>query len=155
MSSGILQILVPAFILVVSGYLINQLPELRSNPRSILIVLIEIALFASLWTWLSNEASKSCVYRELIEKSSFILLAACLVHFFQLLSSSQKAQLPRQQNSSTGPIISGLTQKGKKNISRIKGNNGLIKDTKQDGDGNLIELSDNSNSDSSQHPRAK
>lgn len=62
MPNELLQILVPAFIGLVFGYLINQLPPLRTFRGSrflVIAVVIEVALLSGIWAWLSGEVAKT------------------------------------------------------------------------------------------------
>ncbi|MDZ8262434.1 hypothetical protein [Nostoc sp. ChiQUE01b] len=135
MPNEFLQILVAAFIGVVSGYLINQLPPLRTFRGSwflVIAVVIELALLSGIWAWLSGEVAKTSNVRGLVEKIGIALLGAFIVNIFQLIFGNlwgrQSVQpTPPQPGTNRGTVVRGTRMKGSGNKARVTKGDAWVK----------------------------
>jgi hypothetical protein len=88
MPPDILHVLIPivigAGILIVSDYLINQLPPLKSSrggPWLIVLLTVEVALLAGVWAWLASDSSAqvSAATKTWMEKLAVLLISVLLI----------------------------------------------------------------------------
>lgn len=128
MLDELLKILVPAIIGVLSAYLVNQLPQIRSFQGSnflLIALVIELAILGGIGAWLSGEASKTSNARELLEKIGLVLIGAFLVNIVQLIfgirftRQSTKARTPKLgTNSKTVTVTSSADDSSSPYIKR-------------------------------------
>ena len=141
MLNDLLQIVVPVFIGVLSGYLINQLPQLRTFRGSkflVIALVIELALLGGIWTWLSTEAAKASNIRGLLEKISMALLGAFLFNLIQLIFGSWRGvksiqPTPPHVELNRKTVVKRTTMKGRGNEAKITGY-AQVEDTQMDGE---------------------
>ncbi|MDZ8030277.1 hypothetical protein [Nostoc sp. DedSLP04] len=157
MPNELLQILVGAFISVVSGYLINQLPPLRTFRGSwflVTAVVTELALLGGIWAWLSGEVAKTSNVRGLVEKIGAVLVGAFLVHILQLIFGNawgrQSSQpTPPQPGTNPGTVVRGTRMKGKGNKARVTKGDVWVENTQIDGENQEFDVTDGVNPPSS------
>ncbi len=158
MSSELLQILVPAFIGVASGYLINQLPPLRVFRGSkflIITLVIELALLGGIWAWLSGEAAKTSNARGLVEKIGVALLGAFIVNLLQTILQNWRSgyspqPTPPQLGTNPKTVVKKTRMKGKGNRAKVSQKDAWVEDTEIDGENQEFSVTDNSNPPSPQ-----
>ncbi|MEH2153456.1 hypothetical protein [Nostoc sp.] len=160
MPNELLQILVPAFIGLVSGYLINQLPPLRTFRGSrflVIAVVIEVALLSGIWAWLSGEVAKTSNVRGLVEKIGIALAGAFLANILQLIFGNawgrQSAQAtPPQPGTNRGTVVRGTRMTGQGNRARVTKGDVWVEDTQIDGENQEFSVTDDANPPSSPQP---
>lgn len=157
MINELLQVLIPAFIGAASGYLINQLPPLRTFRGSKLLlfaVVIEIVLLSAIWAWLSGEVAKTSNARGLVEKIGAGLLGAFLVNLLQIifgnLQSRQSPQISSPQlNTNPRTVVKKTRMKGKGNKAKVTKGDVWVEDTLIDGENEEFFVTDDGNPSSS------
>lgn len=157
MPNELLQILVPAFIGAVSGYLINQLPPLRTFRGSwflVIAVVIELALLGAIWSWLSGNVAKTSNVRGLVQMIGAALVGAFLVNILQLIfgnvwgrQSSQST--PPQPGTNRGTVVKGTHMTGKGNKAKVTKGDVWVEDTQIDGENQEFSVTDDANPPSS------
>ncbi|BAY26681.1 hypothetical protein NIES2100_64970 [Calothrix sp. NIES-2100] len=157
MPNELLQILVPAFIGGASGYLINQLPPLRTFRGSKLLVIaivIELAILGAIWAWLFGDVAKTSNVRGLVEKLGFALLGAFVVNFLQLIfgiSWGRQSAQPTspQPGTNAGTVVKGTRMKGKGNKAKVSKGDVWVENTEIDGENQEFSVTDDANPPSS------
>ncbi|MDZ8053302.1 MAG: hypothetical protein RMX68_025750 [Aulosira sp. ZfuVER01] len=158
MPNELLQILVPAFIGAASGYLINQLPPLRTFRGSKLLVIaiaIELAVLGGIWAWLAGDVAKTSNIRGLVEKLGFALLGAFVVNFMQLIfgiSWGRQSAQPTfpQPGTNAGTVVRGTKMTGKGNKATVSKGDVWVENTEIDGENQEFSVTDDFNRPSSQ-----
>ncbi|MFN6530721.1 hypothetical protein [Nostoc sp. ChiSLP03a] len=153
MPNELLQILVAAFIGAASGYLINQLPPLRTFRGSwflVTAVVIELALLSAIWAWLSGEVAKTSNVRGLVQMIGAALLGAFLVNILQLIfGNAWSRQSPQptspQPGTNPGTVVRGTTMKGKGNKARVTKGDVWVEDTQINGENQEFSVTDDAN----------
>ncbi|MEH2357660.1 hypothetical protein [Nostoc sp.] len=157
MPNELLQILVAAFIGAASGYLINQLPPLRTFRGSwflVTAVVIELALLGGIWAWLSGEVAKTSNIRGLVEKIGAALVGAFLVNILQLIfgnvwgRQSSQPTLP-QPGTNPGTVVRGTRMRGQGNKARVTKGDVWVEDTQIDGENQEFSVTNDANPPSS------
>ncbi|MFN6475422.1 hypothetical protein [Nostoc sp. DedQUE07] len=153
MPNELLQILVPAFIGAASGYLINQLPPLRSFRGSwflVTAVVIELVLLSAIWAWLSGEVAKTSNIRGLVQMIGAALVGAFLVNILQLIFGnawSRQSPQPTPPQPGTNPrtVVRGTRMKGKGNKAKITKGDVWVEDTQINGENQEFSVTDDAN----------
>jgi hypothetical protein len=157
MTDLVIGYIAPAAIGALSGYVINQLPPIRSFRESrglLLILVVEMTLGLACIVWLKENPSGT--ERKIVEFFGYSLLGAFILTFAQVVwRLVQQQWSARHATTSLGSeaqtdnprvVVKGTKMRGQRNTIRVSQPNVLMEDTDVDGIDQNVLIDDRSSS---------
>jgi hypothetical protein len=146
--------LIPAAIGVLSGYIINQLPPLKSsqeNKRLAVVIVIEMAIGGAILAWLKDNHLDPG--KRVTESFGYIVLGAMFATGAQLMwkVSSNRSKAPHSHDSNSqahhpshSVWVKGTKMQGTRNTVRVTRQDVRLEDTQIEGDEQALLIDESS-----------